>query len=338
MKKLFRKLLFWALSAGLFLSVLAPSAKATETGAPTEAGAAKTKYIYERPNRQKFSQLFWALDVFDINDDQNIDNFLIINDCDIYKDYKNNEFEWKNVQKSAREFLAESKSQFPLRFELVQPLFLGEYDVEKKHFNIVDDYKIKARTRFEVLPGDHAERLCNDLVPSENYPAGLVAEINRPIDMTVLEVPVDVAKAYIEEKTRIFNALGDSYKTRYAIINQRDAYIFTQIKFLAYKKSYVDSSWLTMVELMAILENIEIYADRDKKFLLWSQDFRKKPSKKRAMIKEAPLTPANTVTEKPAAVKPEEAEQEPVPQEEVVPFSPLAPSMQKTIITPTEPQ
>jgi hypothetical protein len=309
-------------------SIVAPTGVADSESEPTTRPASgegtENKYIYEKPTRQKFSRLYWSLGMLDIKDDESIDNFLQINECDIYKDYFYNEFEWKNVRESGRMFLTENKNKFPIRFEVVQPLFLGEYNLQSKDFEIMPDYQIKETTRIEIFPNDFADVVCQDdgsgkVSQIKNYPIGIVAEFNRPLNLVSIPVAPDLAKYYIEEKMKYFKNLRSSQQTQENLYNTRDAYIFMHIKFFAYKDTYTNRDNYTMAEIMAVLEGFEVYADRDKKLLLWTQDFRKKKAKpiRKPGDKKSPVA-----TEEPEAVKLDESTAEPAPE-----FSPQTPGM-----------
>lgn len=281
----FRKFLFPALlAATLLLAAPAWAASAATSPATTEIKAGEAKYIYEKPSRQKFSRLYWALGMLDLKDDKHVDNFLQINECDIYKDYYYNEFEWKNVRESGRQFLAENMNKFPLRFEVAQPLLLGEYDLQTESFQILPDYQIKETARIEVFPQDYADVVCQDdgsgrVKQIDGYPIGIVAEFNRPMNLVTIPVPDALARAYIEEKLTVFKKLRADRQNQETLYNFRDAYIFMHMKFFAYKDQFTNNENYRMAEIMAVLEGFEIYADKDKKMLLWSQDFRKKKSK-----------------------------------------------------------
>src|SRR5262245_27980767 len=64
-----------------------------------------TPQYYEEPTVQKFSQLYWAISKLDPTNDTDIDNFLMINECDIYREYAHNEFEWKEIREAGRQFV-----------------------------------------------------------------------------------------------------------------------------------------------------------------------------------------------------------------------------------------
>ena len=268
----------------------------------TTTPEAEKKYYYEQTTRQKFSRLFWALDFLDINNDEDIDNYLMFNECEIYKSEFFNELEWKDIRESARVFLKENKDTFPIRFEVIQPLFLGEYDVNTKKFEVLDKYKIRPTTRLEIMATDHDVAPCLESNSSKTprvprYPPGILAEFNLPLEATQIPVDPAVAELYIKEKAdplRQKSAQNNKDMTQNALFNARDAYIFIRVKFFAAKGIVRQRGEGERANILTILEGVEVYADRDKKMLLWKKDFRKKRS---GASKQAQENSASDATE-----------------------------------------
>ncbi len=259
-----------------------PPAAATLAPMTIEDAAAEARFQYEKPTLQKLSRLYWALGMLDENNNENVDNFLMINECDLYKDYYYNEFEWKEIRETARESLKLTKNTFPLRFELVQPLLLTEYDLKKKTFKVKEQYKIKNMSRFQMFPDDYDRPVCLDdssgrIAQVKGYPTGIIAEINRPLN--VEEIPVDekAARIFIDQGMEAFKLLPSHLQNAEGMANTRKAYLFMHMKFFAFKgvKNDTDSG-VPMANILAVLEDIEVYADKDKNNLLYRANFRKK--------------------------------------------------------------
>lgn len=255
----------------------------------------KYSYIYEKPTRKKFSRLYWALGMLDPKVDVNIDNYMMFNECDIYKEFYFNEFEWKEIREGARSFLINNHKTFPLRFEYVQLIQLGEYDLQRQIFEIQPEFRIIETTRVEVMPEDYGQHACLQAgaVFLENrisgYPIGVIAELNRPLNIAAIPVNESLAKEYIEEKMLSFKKLSESKRNLANLYYYRDAYIFMQMKFFSYKGQVMNGEGAAMAEILAVLEGIEIYADKDKKKLLWAQDFRRKKSDKKHDLRDIEL-------------------------------------------------
>ncbi len=274
---------------------------------PAAATSSEKKYYYEQPTRQKFSRLYWALDLLDINNDEDVDNYLMFNECEIYKSEFFNELEWKDIRESARAFLKENKSTFPIRFEVVQPLFLGEYDVNTKKFDVLDKYKIKPTTRIEIMAKDYAEIPCIRsgssavITKVPRYPAGILAEFNVPLEATTIPVDPETAELYIQEKAAPIKQRSEQSNkdmTQAKFFNARDAYIFMRVKFFAAKGiTRQRGDGYELANILTILEGIEVYADRDKKMLLWKKDFKKKRSGAPSHVENTSIEDAENVVD-----------------------------------------
>lgn len=252
-----------------------------------EDSAGNVSYVYERPTLQKFSQLFWALSKMDLNKNQDVDFFLMINECDIYKDYFHNEFEWQTIRQSSKDFLSQNRATFPLRYEIMQPLKLGEYNTKTEKFDILSDFQIKNARRFEIMATNYTEDICNygDRPGAEipGYPRGLLIELTRPIMMTALPVDPVTARAFIENEVKAFKNLQAQYQNMTNLYLARDAYLVMKVKFFAYRDQIQSrDSGYQLAEVLGILEGIEVYADRKKKKLLYVEDYRRKPKVKKA--------------------------------------------------------
>jgi len=82
----------------------------------------------------ELTKLYWTLNKFDINDNQAIENFLIITECDLYKRYHDNEFEWTQIIEDTRKYIANNLPMWPTTYEIIIPLYLDRYDIENKIF------------------------------------------------------------------------------------------------------------------------------------------------------------------------------------------------------------
>lgn len=270
------------------------SSFATDTPAPVEENSS---YTYEIPTVAKFSQLYWALSKFDLKDDQAVDNYMMINECDIYRDYFHNEFEWQNVREASRNFLKNNKSRFPLRFEIMQPLKFGEYDLKKKRFDVLPLYQIKGIRRFEVYAQDSDTPICgfNNNIDSRGamvpgYPRGLVVELSRPVLMTAVDVPEEAAKKFIKQKLAVFKTLSLDQQTTNNLYNMRDAFLVMKVKIFSYRKEVAIPDREPAAEVLGILESLEVFADTRKKTLLFSENYNNKKKRVRDVNDRLDLT------------------------------------------------
>lgn len=232
-------------------------------------------YIYENATMEKISQLYWALGKLDTNNNQHIDGYLALNECDIFKKYNKNEFEWNKIREAARQFLAQSKAGFPMRFAIVQPVYLGKYNFEKQAFSILKEYQINGIRRFEILASNYKKDDCTNAANSDDYPEGLIAELSRPIILESLKMDEAAAQVFTEEKELEYK---DIRKNTHKSHLFRDAYVVLKIKFFAsqgFSKAQPGKYWPTF---LAVLEGFEIYADRNMTKLLYEENYQRTKS------------------------------------------------------------
>jgi len=259
-------------------------AKSTDTLEATE---------YPEASYENISQLYWRMNRLDINNDDNIDLFLLINECDIYTDYNHNEFQWREIREVAREKIrANMKQGFSSRMKFVQPLKLGDYNPQEEGFKIVENLKIHGIRRFEIKTIDYKKDIC--AYPSnarlKGYPKGILAELSRPIDLEYLPMDPKVAQEYIRLKTIELDKMSVHLKKQEMVEGQREVYIVMFVRFFSsVGDHFVEKSNEPFAKLLGILEKIEVYDDLQLQNLLYSQNYtrikRKRPIEDREQAK-----------------------------------------------------
>ncbi len=239
------------------------------------------QHLYESPVIKTFAYLHWAISMLDIKDDENIDTFLKITECDIYRKYKADEFEWEKIRSATRDYLNNNKADFPVRFELGVPLKLGEYNKEKSYFEIQKSSQVKSVRLFEMVATDSWSPLCGDpRAYIGKYYNGLILELSRPFSLTSVPVDNEKAQKIIEEKNVIYQEylkkLTDPKFDQQMLLDLRDAYLYMYIKIFTYKGPYegpVDEKRLALGQALAVVEGFEIFEDRERKNLLYSRNY-----------------------------------------------------------------
>lgn len=271
---MFKKFLFMALVTCLVYPV--PGAMAQDNNKEKIEEAPKN-VIYETPKWETLSQLYWALGKFDTAEDIHIDNFLLINECDLYKDYSQNEFEWHGIRDAAREFVTSNRQNFPLHFEFVQPIQFAEYDLDKNEFDVYEPNKIVAVRRFEVLAEDIFDDICETSYGQdiEGYPRGLLVELNRPFTLDKVPVDPEVARSFIELKQENANKAGLPPRNKKQLYESRDAYLVMKMRMFSFKEDLRFREY-KLTKVLGVLEGYEIYGDREREMLMISENFRRK--------------------------------------------------------------
>lgn len=234
------------------------------------------RFEYHDPNMKNISKLYWTMGRMDINNNEHIDNFIRINECDIFRDYFKNEFEWQDVREATRVFLQRYAREFPLRFKFIQPLRLGEYNIEEESFDVLEDYRIDGTRRFELVSSDRHDDICGLDHSIPGYPRELVIEFSRPFEMRSLPLARQKAEQYIEQKLKPFKNIREHLHTLSNVHHFRDAYLLLKVKVFSDNGLVRSPTYGFVPGFLGVLEKIEVYADEELTDLLHERTFRQK--------------------------------------------------------------
>ena len=246
-------------------------------------GSVVVNTIYEVPTVKSFSLLFWAVDLYKIEDDKAVDLFAFTNECDIYKKYYSDEIEWASIRDATKEYLLANKDDFPTHFEFAIPLKLKDYDERKKIFLLQDDYQISSVRRFEVFARDFSDKPCIPYINvASTYPRSLVLEFSRPLSILGVPMTFDDANAYIKEKRKNAKlSIGGGSPSMESVYFARNALLVLKVKIFTHGRFLgVNNYRVQAVQMLAVLEGYDIYDDVDRGNLLFSEQYVTKTNKK----------------------------------------------------------
>ena len=228
------------------------------------------------------SKLYWKIKALDFNNDTHIDNFLFINECDIYNDYYYNELEWGHIRDQGKDFIVDNLEEFPVRYKFVQPLKLEEYDQDNEIFNVLPFYQIDGLRKFEIISNDFGDRICSQrrIDDIDGYPRVLLVEFTQPLTIKGISMRPAIAKRYIDKKMEIFDSLEDNHKSKERVFELRNAYIVMKMKVFSYKGEDQIANGLKRAAVYGMLEGYEIYGDRDLTDLLYFENFVRQAAEK----------------------------------------------------------
>ncbi len=241
--------------------------------AAQDFGEGTVQEIYEAPNMAGFAQLYWAMGKMDVTNDVHIDNYLAITQCDLFRDYYHNDFEWRKIREATRTFLNNSKESFPLRYEFVQPILLGEYDFERRGFHVLREYKVQDMRRFEVRAEDAGDTICGLSDKLEGYPSAIILEFSRSLTLDFVAMEPEQAERFIAKKAEILKDpnIAKNFKKKEDYYSLRDTYLIMKVKFFTYKED-VKEDGREYATMIAALEGVELYSSYDRKELLYSEN------------------------------------------------------------------
>ncbi|MGQ0527520.1 MAG: DUF4852 domain-containing protein [Alphaproteobacteria bacterium] len=238
---------------------------------------------YEPPRIENLSKLYWALSFLDANNDTHIDNFVIINKCNVYQEFFHNEFKWQEIRELTRSQVKNDVGGFPVHFEFAQPLRLGQYDLKTQSFEVLDKYKIQPTTRFEFYSNNIDEVICDQNhagrpIELEGYPRILIVDLSQPFSLFAIKVQPETAETYINQKMIPFNALKPKNQTPDRLYDLRNAYIVMQIHMIAPKAAeyiYGNEGTRKAAQILGVLDGIKVFADPELTVLLHEERFQR---------------------------------------------------------------
>ncbi|MFN3827470.1 MAG: DUF4852 domain-containing protein [Micavibrio sp.] len=234
---------------------------------------------YVNPTIQNLSHLYWNLGALDYANSVHIDNFLMINECDMFTTYLNNDLEWEEMRESTRSFLRTNTKFFPTHFKIAIPLYLTRYDPEKQVFNVnMDKSSVNYARRIETIYYVGGT-VCGRVGEIDGYPKNLVLLLSRPFVLPQVPVEQELARLFLDE----YNAKN---KVRAKMMHRDEAYermavLELFIKVMSFKGRVYGVGGSLKAAVFAQVDHIKVYADTEKQKLLWEKSMREEDSRAR---------------------------------------------------------
>ena len=228
---------------------------------------------YKRSNYENMSHVFWLFDMPDLNNNEDVDIFLQINECDLFKKYYGDEFEWGPLREVMRDFLKKNKETFSRKLYFDLPIQVGKYNVENGHFGVESKNFASAERDFFPHPSyvgwnkDFCgfRRMDNRL--KKVYPREALFRFIRPISIPHIKVEEEIAKELVKQWKE------EEIEKRYLAIR---LYI-TITKFMGFQDFHNQKS---IPIYLSYINGYEIYEDLEMDHLLYTKSYLKKTKKK----------------------------------------------------------
>ncbi len=247
---------------------------------------------YVAPTFERLSRLYWTLAMFDLGDNAAIDNYLLINECELHSKYFNNDFEMEDLRAATKQSIVKNMASFDNKFEILIPVGLDRYDTGKEKFKMSPDSDIIAVKRLEIRLNDNPNACGNKFIKNvPGYPKNFILSLSRPFTLTEFPVSPEVAQAYIEESLKTFESNPGQYKdvSKYG----RVAYIRFKVTMSQFRQYIKIPNNPPMTEIFGTIDGYEVYADIEKQLLLSKQTVLSDQKKiyRRKKIDEPQLSP-----------------------------------------------
>lgn len=226
---------------------------------------------YINPTVPNISKLYWKKNALSLKNNTAIDNFMLINECDIYTKFYNDDFEWERIRNAGRDMIKEQKEGFTDKFKMVIPIDLGRYDLERKGFPLINKTGFRDLRRVEIGGNKHLAKICEREGSIEHYPKNVILVLNKPFTYDFVELDEHVAQAFIiRQKYEAKNRPKELKNKKF----DRLAFARIRITFDKYQGETVSRNNAPVSIMFGKLDGIDIFEDADEKRLLSSIDLR----------------------------------------------------------------
>ncbi|QQG35434.1 MAG: DUF4852 domain-containing protein [Micavibrio aeruginosavorus] len=226
---------------------------------------------YVDPTVYNLAHLYWTLGMLDLNNNDHIDNFLLVTECNMFQTYVTNDLEWAEIRENTRNFLRENYRYFPTYFKISIPLYLRNYDTKLERFD-VDQAKsaVDNARRIDTIYNT-ALTVCGKSGEIEGYPKNLILLLNRPFNLPYVPVEMELARLFLDERNsqQIRHSLTTA-TTKEA--HERLAVLELMIRVHTYRETMTTVSGLLKAAVFAQIDYIRVFADIGKEKLLYEQD------------------------------------------------------------------
>lgn len=240
--------------------------------AEDEVTIVEDKYagMYVEPTVQNISKLYWKKGALIESNDVAIDNFLLINECDMYKKFYKDDFEWQRIREAGREMIKKNKADFSNKFKMIVPIDLGRYDMMRKGFPLINKTAFKDLRRVEIGGNSNQRPVCDKEHIIEYYPRNLILILNKPFTYEFLHLDEHVAQAFIVRQkyneVRRPKELANKHFDRLAFARIR-------ITFSEYQGETRGRDNFPLGIMFGKLDGIDIFEDPGEKRMLTSVDY-----------------------------------------------------------------
>ena len=225
---------------------------------------------YLLPTVENISKLYWLKGKLKFENNKALDNFVFINECELYKKHINDDFMWLKVRKAVESMITEKLPTYSDKFKIIVPIDLGRYDFEKKGFSLVNKTAFQDLRRVEV--GGNYQTICGDDSEIEAYPRNVVLILNEPFNYDFLPINEHLAQAYILRNNKSLPELPGVFGMGNKTFN-RLAFARVRMTFLEYQGSTKKDTYMSAAMMFGTIDGIDVFEYADETGLLSSVDF-----------------------------------------------------------------
>ena len=96
---------------------------------------------YIPATHENISFSLWAMNAYDVSNEEAIDAYLKISKCPLFKKYRDDDFIWQNIREGEKRQIEYFADQYPNRFYVDSLLALGNYNFQTYRFELLENFR-----------------------------------------------------------------------------------------------------------------------------------------------------------------------------------------------------
>ena len=215
------------------------------------SGNMASKFVFA--NLYNMSRAYIKLTGVDLADDKLIDDFAIINNCDMYLKFYKDEFNWRQAREAFRKVIQRDLEGYPEHIYLLGNSRLGRYDFDRKAFIFDEKYTFQ---RTGLLPAP--TRVKCGALQIDRIPLNYTFRLTNPI--TLDAIPLE------ENKARILTRMMEQSNNQ-----QRKIYVafFVRINDFSTIGSATSGMGQNEATVRATMVSMRFYLDPERKTMIY---------------------------------------------------------------------
>lgn len=208
---------------------------------------------YAVPTYKEISQTLLMLGGVDVNDPKVMEDYAKMVYCGLYKEKFKNDFEWNKVRGLIASRALEKKEMFRTHYEIRGTMKLDRYNFEGQYFPFTKDTEVVNVGSMVLTEREDLIPFCGVTNPSKRFPVMTFLDLNQPLNLTSLKMPMDEAEKFL---------------TKLADLNVKDRIIYVRFRFKIMEvtevtKAFYPQDEFTQARFLARMNQIDFFFDRD---------------------------------------------------------------------------
>ena len=165
--------------------------------------AARADEEYASPTYQNLVKMLVRFGALNVGDDDVLDEYAMIEECDIYKKYYGNDFEWNKIRTALRQSLRQTVATFPTTIHYAIVSQFGHYDFKAHVYDFTDEASLKGVSSFVLEAKSNAR--CGSQ-GTKLIPVVFRVVLDQPVGISGLTLNEADAKALLQAMEQDKNA------------------------------------------------------------------------------------------------------------------------------------